>query len=237
MKKLLRLAAVGVLAGLPLLGRGADDPFAGWTEQQLKVKIMQLMKENKELKAKLAGAGAAAAAAPKATADLLLDDFEGPVAKNGQSWWNGCDNGGLGTTLEPQPYAPSPGGKSGSCNRIHGHFGANREPWPWAQTGLKLTNPDLSGYSGVSFWVKGDGGRHKVQLQRAAVKDFAHFYAEFTAPKTWTKVSIPFSQFTQPATWGEKVPVAWNDVESIQFMPGTPDADYDFSIDDLYLTK
>jgi hypothetical protein len=240
MKKLLSLACG--LALLPLAARSADDPFAGWSEAQLKVKITQLSKENKELKEKLAagaGSGSAAAAAPaaKATADLLVDDFEAPTAKNGQGWWNGCDDNKLGTTLEPQPYAPAPGGHSGSCNRIHGHMGANKAPWPWAQTGLKLTDPNLSGYSGVSFWAKGDGLVHRISLQRTAVKDFAHFYAEFTAPKAWTKVTIPFTQFAQPADWGEKIPMAWTDVETIQFLPGTNDADYDFSVDDLVLTK
>lgn len=235
--KFLGVMLAGALALSPALTRAENDPFAGWTPAQLKVKILQLQKENAELKAKAGSPAAAAPAAAKAAADMLLDDFEGDVAKNGMGWWNGCDTNNLGTTLAPQPYAAQAGGKTGRCNRISGHLGSNKAPWPWASTGLKMSNPDISGYSGISFWVKGDGGRHKVQLQRTAVTDFAHYYAEFVAPKAWTKVTLPFSAFAQPATWGNKVPVAWNDVESLQFMPGTNDSDYDFSIDDLTLTK
>ena len=236
MKKLV-LGLVLALATAPVLLHAGDDPLAGWSEAQLKVKVLQLQKENVELKAKLAGAAAVATAAPaaKASGALLIDDFEGPMAKNGTAWWNGCDDNKLGTTLEPQPYAASPGGVKGLCNRIHGHMGSNKEPWPWASTGLKFTDPNISGYSALVFWVKGDGGKAKVQLQRSAVKDFSHFSAEFTAPKAWTKVTLPLSGFAQPATWGEKIPMGWTDVEGLQFMPATNDADYDFSIDDLQL--
>jgi hypothetical protein len=235
--KFIGMVLAGALALSPALAQAADDPFAGWSPAQLKVKILQLAKENAELKAKLSGAPAAAAPAAKASADMLLDDFEGAVAKNGQSWWNGCDDNKLGTTLKPQPYAPADGGKSGKCNRISGHLGEDKAPYPWAQTGLKMSDPNLSGYSGISFWAKGDGKRHKVQLQRTAVTDFSHFYAEFETPKEWTKVVLPFSSFAQPSTWGTKVAVAWNDVETIQFIPGFPGEDYDYSIDDLTLTK
>jgi len=238
MKKLLALALGAAL--LPLAARAAEDPFAGWSDAQLKVKILQLQKENSELKAKLSSAPAAGATATaaKAKAPMLLDDFEGDTAKNGQGWWSGCDDNKLGTTLQPQPWAAEKGGSKdspGHAGHIKGHFGTAKEPWPWASASLKITDPDLSGYSAISFWTKGDGQKQRLVISRAAVKDFAHYYVEFTAPKAWTKVSIPLSSFAQPATWGEKVPMAWNDVEKIDFMPLANDADYDIWFDDITL--
>lgn len=236
MKKLLALVLGAAL--LPLSVRAAEDPFAGWSDAQLKVKILQLQKENGELKAKLSAAPAAAAPAAKAKGAMLLDDFEGTMAKNGQSWYVGCDDNKLGTVINPQPFVTEKGGSKdspGHSARVKGHFGANREPWPWATLSLKLADPDLSGYSAISFWVKGDGQKQRLLLGRSAVKDFAHYYVEFTAPKAWTKVSIPFNTLAQPASWGEKVPMAWTDCEKIDFMPLTNDADFDFQIDDLAL--
>jgi hypothetical protein len=238
MKKLLALA-LGITL-LPLAARAADDPFAGWSEAQLKVKILQLQKENSDLKAKLtsAPAASASASAAKAKGAMLVDDFEGATAKNGQGWYSGCDDNKLGTTLEPSPFAAEKGGSKespGHSARIHGHFGSAKAPWPWATLSLKLTDPELSGYSAISFWVKGDGQRYRLMIGRSAVKDFANYAAEFDAPKAWTKVTLKLNDFAQPSTWGEKVPMAWNDCEKLDFGPITNDADYDFQIDDVTL--
>lgn len=238
--RLSHIVLAAAFLAAPGLAFSADDPLKGWTLDQLKTKVLQLKKENDELRAKLAsGGGSSAAAAPaaKATADLLVDDFEGSTAKNGLAWWNGADDNKLGTTLSPATYAPAPGGKSGMANCIKGHLGTSKAPWPWASSTLKTSSPDLSGYSGLSFWVKGDGKRHKLTLVRTAVKDYAHYYAEFETPKAWTKVSLPFTAFAQPSQWGNKVPAAWNDVEAFQFEGGTPDDDFDYCIDDLTLVK
>lgn len=177
----------------------------------------------------------------KATEDKLLDDFEADVAKNGNTWAAGCDDFKTGTKLKtPLPFKPKKGGSpasKGHSGRIAGHMGAGKEPWPWASLVLTMTEKDLSAYSGLSFYAKGDGQKHRLQIMREAVKDFAHYQFEFEAPKKWTLVTVPFSSFEQPATWGVKVPKAVNDVQTIQIMPGSSDADFDISIDDLTLTK
>ena len=238
--KFLPLALAAGLALAPMLLK-ADDPFAGWSDAQLKTKILQLQRENAALKSKGGDAAAAPAAASsaKATANLLLDDFEGATAKNGNAWWAGCDDNKLGTTLQPQPWAPSPGGSKdspGHCGRIHGHFGTSKAPWPYATLALALSNPDISGYSAVRFWAKGDGGTVRVQLCKLAVKDYASHEATFTAGSDWTLVTLPLSSFKQP-NWGKPVGDVFNDVEKIAFGPVDGDKDYDFSIDDLTLLK
>lgn len=234
--KILFSLALG-LALLPLAAPAAEDPFAGWTEAQLKVKILQLHRENQELKAKLAGGGAAPAPVAKASAPLLLDDFEGDMARNGKAWWAGCDDNKLGTTLAPQPWAPSKGGSKaspGRAGRIHGTFGKNQDPWPWAALSLAMSDPNLSGYSALRFNAKGDGRTYVARIGRAAVKDFAHYAANFTAGKEWSTVTLRFADFAQPS-WGAPVGGAFTDVEKIEFSPLMNEQPYDLWIDDVTL--
>lgn len=235
MNKLFSLAFC--LALLPLAAHAADDVLAGWTEAQLKVKVLQLQKENQELKAKLSAAPASAAPAAKAAKEMLLDDFEGDVAKNGKAWWAGCDDNKLGTTLAPQPWVPAKGGSKsspGRSGRISGFFGKSVEPWPWASLALALENPDLSGYSAIRFNVKGDGGQYILRLGRTSVKDFANYSATFTAPKDWTTVTLKLADFAQPS-WGAPVAGPHTDVEKLEFSPNVNEKAYDLSLDDVTL--
>jgi hypothetical protein len=240
-----RLVLLAGLLAFSLALRADTDPFDGWTLQQLKAKVVQLQKENKDLKDKLAMAPAgspadsSATAVAGATGDRLLDDFEGDQARTGQGWWTGADDNKLGTTLEPIPFVAEKGGSPlspGHSGRIHGKMGAGHEPWPWANLVLAMDNEDLRPYSAISFYVKGDGLKHDIQLCKRSVKDFANFNAEFPTTKDWVKVTIKFSEFTQPS-WGAQVPAVFDDVEKLQFVPGATDAAFDFSIDDLTLVK
>lgn len=237
MKTLLSLAL-----GLALLApsaRAAEDPFAGWSEAQLKVKILQLHKENTELKAKLAAPSASSgqASVAKASKEMLLDDFEGDMAKNGKAWWGGCDENKLGTTLAPQPWVATKGGSKaspGKAGRISGTYGKNQEPWPWASLSLALADPNIAGYSALRFNVKGDGKAYVTRLARSAVKDFAHYAATFTAGKAWTTVTLKLSDFAQPS-WGAAVSGGFTDVEKIEFSPTVNEQPYDLWIDDVTL--
>ena len=71
------------------------------------------------------------------SADALvrIDDFEGEGNIAGTGWFAGCDKNNLGTTLAPDPFVPESGGAPASPKkfaRIHGHFGKNVAPYPWA---------------------------------------------------------------------------------------------------------
>ena len=182
-----------------------------------------------------------AAEAAKATADLKLDDFETAQASNGNTWWSGCDSDNLGTTIRPTEYAPEKGGckaSPGQCAHIKGKLGVNNgEKYPWAVLSLDLVDKNITGYSGVSFWVKGDGKEHAVRLEKDAVTDYAHYTFAFTASKEWTKVTVKFTEFQQPADWGNKVPQVFNDVSRITFVPKAEGQEYEFFIDEVTLTK
>lgn len=189
-------------------------------------------------------AAPAVKAAPvvKATADLVLDDFEGNsgLARNGKAWWAGADAGKLGTTLLPNPFVAQDGGSKaspGHSGRIHGHFGKNAPPdYAWVSFNLALTNGDLRGYSALSFTAKG-AGKFRVKFNKASVKDYGFPGAEFTVSKDWTPVLVKLADVTQP-DWAKAVAdKSLSDVEKVEFSPVENDKDYDLSIDDVTLVK
>lgn len=235
--------AFALALGISSLCLAADDPFQGWTPEQLKTKILQLQKQVDELKSTgNAAMGSAApssplAAAKAASADLKVDDFEGEMASLGGQWWTGKDDK-MGSTIAPDPFVHEKGGADGKgyCGHIHGKLGANKEPWAWAAMSLSLPDGDLRGYKAVEFWAKGDGKVHNVKLDKKSVTDFASFSATFTAPAKWTKVTVPFSDFKQP-DWGNKVDATFGDVEKLSFYPTTFESSYDFSIDNIKFIK
>jgi hypothetical protein len=252
MRNKFSLLFLGLLLAILCLGAGRagarqeDDTFSDWTHGQLVMKIKQLEKEVAMLRSRPlvyqasapATVGAAGAAAGTAAAkDMVLDDFEGDKAKNGEIWATASDAANLGTTLFPSPFKTESGGSPlspGHSARIHGHLGSGRAPWPWALLALNLPDNDLRAYSGISFYLKGRGTRVRVQLLKGSVKDFAHFSDEVDASSSWRKVTMPFADFKQPA-WAAQVPAVFDDVEKIAFQPASMDADYDFQIDDLTL--
>ncbi|MGC4095408.1 MAG: hypothetical protein QM756_47285 [Polyangiaceae bacterium] len=126
--------------------------------------------------------------APAASSDWLLEDFERAEGRSGTLWLE-FDKNGLGTQAAPAPFLPEPGGAVGSpgaAAHIHGSLGANKAPWSWVQLQVYLnrdkTPQDLSGYKSLRFFVKGNGGRYAVVLQRKAITDYDHYRFEFTAP-------------------------------------------------------
>jgi hypothetical protein len=159
------------------------------------------------------------------------------------AWWAGCDNNNLGTTQNPSPFSMTQGGCPKSpkfCARIFGHMGSNKAPWPFSTLNIN-TSPqsqptDLSKYKGIQFMVKGDGGKYNVQLEREAVKDYAHFAFKFQAPQEWKVIRVEWNKFSQPE-WGQKVPLEVKDVQKISFHPQVNDKDYDLSIDEFYYWK
>ncbi len=172
---------------------------------------------------------------------LKLDDFEAGSPAFGAGWFEGCDTNGV-TKLAPVPFAPLTGGSPqspGHCAGMKGHFAAMQAPWPWALLSLALSNSgpmDLSGYKAVRFYTKGDGKSHTVALNKASVTDYCDYTASFISPADWKQVTLSFSDFAQP-TWGKQVEKKFNDATKLTFAPGTPDADFDFKVDDVEFVK
>lgn len=186
--------------------------------------------------------------APKAKAAVpvprpstwLVEDFESPSGHTGGLWYE-FDKNPLGTVAKPNPFVLEPGGappSPGHSAHIYGTLGSNRAPWSWVQLQISLSRDkhpvDLTAYRTLSFYVKGDGGRYGVALVKDAVKDYDDYRYEFTAPKVWTKISVPLSEFRQ-AGWGKPVPAVFDDVTRIQFLPVEYDKSFDFFVDQVVL--
>lgn len=220
----------------------SDDPYEGWSVEQLKTKVIELQKQVDALKA---SSDQSAMVAPKAatptklrSSNLKIDDFEADDASVGGQWAVGHDTQ-MSTTAEPDPFVHQKGGApdgTGYCGRIHGTLGLNQAPWAWAALSLDLSDGDLSGYKAIEFWTKGDGNTHNLRLESKAVTDYAYFSASFVAPKKWTKVTIPLTDFKQP-DWGAKVQENFSDVLKLAFYPTTFGSTYDFSVDNIVMIK
>jgi hypothetical protein len=158
----------------------------------------------------------------------------------GGVWESSFDPHNLGTTQSPQPFAVSASGYAGSkyCLRISGHFGKSQKPWPYADMRASFASNDLTAYSGLRFWAKGNDKDYIVAIVRDAVADYSHYRAPFKATASWQQVEVRFADFRQPE-WGDPKPLAWNDVTAISFQPGKAfdDEDYDLSVDKVELVR
>lgn len=173
---------------------------------------------------------------------FLLDDFEDAALDHalGGSWNTSFDSHGLGTTLSPSPLAVTSGGALNSqyALGIEGHFGRNVQPWPYADLRAAFAATDLSQFSKLRFWARGNGKEYVLAIVRETVTDFAHYRAEFVAPVEWTLVELPLSSFHQPE-WGVAVEADWRDATAFSFQPSARlnDEAYELVIDQIELVR
>ncbi len=168
---------------------------------------------------------------------FALDTFEEEAAATGTAWGTDVDKGGLGTRASFELVKDGAVTK-GSAGRFHGALGENRAPWPWAVVSLNWKNDytpvDLRSVRAVSFWVKGDGKRYKLKVDKAKATDFAQFEMEFVAGPTWKQVVIPFDELEQPS-WGKKIEREFSDTRQLQFAPVEPASAFNLYVDDIQL--
>ncbi len=173
---------------------------------------------------------------------FLVGDFEseGLAHGLGGSWTTSFDSHSLGTTLAPTPLTRTAGGANSSdfALRIHGHFGKNIAPWPYADVRASFERTDLNRFSTVRFWAKGDGKKYVLAIVRTAVADYSHYRAAFVAPEEWTLVELPLASFVQPE-WGVQRALDFRDAEALSFQPDASldDESYDLWIDKLELVR
>jgi glucuronoarabinoxylan endo-1,4-beta-xylanase len=122
---------------------------------------------------------------------ILLDDMEdGDNINNwGGNWY---DYSGTGTTITPVPYAMTAGGMPGSPN-YRAEIQATVADYAGLGTNLNSaqTAVDLSLYTAVQFYVKGNGGTYWFQFVQPSITDGDNFGVSFTAPSSWTLVTVP----------------------------------------------
>jgi hypothetical protein len=164
---------------------------------------------------------------------LPVENFDGNGPKLGTGWETYLDENKLGTKVDPFAIMKegSPKGSKGH-GRFSGHMGKSKDPWPWAVVDLSFGDDapkDLSAYAALRFYAKGDGKKYRVRLGRDAVKDYCDFEYTFVAPKEWTRIVAPLSEFAQPK-WGKQMARSFADVNKIGFLALAPGDDEDFDL-------
>jgi hypothetical protein len=164
---------------------------------------------------------------------LPVEAFDGAGPKLGMDWQTYHDEHNLGTKVKPFVIVKD-GSPKGSKGHGHfaGHMGKSKDPWPWAGVDLAFGDDapkDLSAYTHLRFWAKGDGKKYRVRLGRDAVTDYCDFEYAFVAPKEWTPITAPLAEFTQPK-WGKQVPRGFKDVKMLGFLALAPGDDEDFEL-------
>jgi Complex I intermediate-associated protein 30 (CIA30) len=163
---------------------------------------------------------------------LRVESFDGTGPKLGTDWQTYLDEHKLGTKVNPFAIVKdgSPKGSKGH-GHFSGHMGKSKDPYPWAVLDLSFGDEakDLSAYTHVHFWAKGDGKKYRVRLGREAVKDYCDFEYTFVAPKEWTRINAPLAEFTQPK-WGKQIARGFKDVNKIGFLALAPGDDEDFDL-------
>lgn len=97
---------------------------------------------------------------------------------------------------------------------------------------------DVSEFTGVTFWAKGDGNTYRIELPTADVKDHMYYAFAFTPPADeWQQYKIPFKGFKQ-MPYGAKVPWTATDLQGFHFMTvGGPIEEFTLHVDQIEFFK
>lgn len=97
-------------------------------------------------------------------------------------------------------------------------------PFPFAGTQLSLSDVfdsgaksfDISKWSGISFWAKGDGRKYYVRFHSEEIHDYNFHHFAFETSNKWKKFEIPFDSLVQ-FSWGNKVKWTGKRVAAVSF--------------------
>jgi hypothetical protein len=101
---------------------------------------------------------------------------------------------------------------------------------PLAKTDKDVT--DVTGYHGIRFTARGDGGSYMFVLVNQAIKDYDYFTYTFKPGGEWHTFDVPFNKFRQ---LGFGAPSNWTgrDLQAIRFQIqtfGPPIEGYHFEV-------
>jgi len=91
---------------------------------------------------------------------------------------------------------------------------------PFVGMGFGFTNPlaayDLTGTTGISFWVKSNKDYY-IEINLTSITDDCNFNKKLQATSTWTEVTLNWTDFNQYKDWGIKVARDLSLFKQIQF--------------------
>lgn len=162
---------------------------------------------------------------------LVVADFD---SGKDDHWYKIADTVAGGSSSAD--YAVIGGGAARTKNalRISGNLTSDFKYGPFAGAGVRIDNNgrDLSGYTGLRFYVRGDGGTYRVSVPSAVVKNHNEFGKEVVAGKAWKLVSIPFSQLAQ-LNYGPRVTWTGKDVRGVEITANGSPRGFSVEIDQI----
>jgi hypothetical protein len=178
-----------------------------------------------------------------AFAVTMIDNFDdaagrGPAATHSNLWGQPWQvSAATGSSINAAYFSP---GASGSANAVSVYGNLGSGGWLNYLTFLEASqapfNAAAAGFTGIQFWIYGDGGQYRPQIITQNVTTGDYYGMNITpAAGTWTFVQIPFSSMTQSG-WGKisTIPInpTANDVTGLKFDTLTADA-FAYLLDEL----
>lgn len=150
---------------------------------------------------------------------LLVDDFEdGDKFSSFKTAWSMItDNQRGGTSTASINIVKGGGGGSQRSLQVSGKV-TTAFQYGYAGVGVKLNQErDVTGYSGIRFYTRGDGGTYRVNVASSSIPGGDQYGRDFIAPAVWTLVKIPFSQMGQQG-FGTKAEWTGRNINRIVFL-------------------
>jgi hypothetical protein len=167
-------------------------------------------------------APATAAAVKTVVPKVKIVDFEGKATLGQLSWIAVTDSLMQGKSKATISIVPEGAAGTKQSLKIAGSVVLGSNPYVmFAGAGSRFeggkTIYDVTSYTGIKFWAKGDGNTYRIDLPAAAVTDFMFHSFSFTPPTgEWKEYKIPFNGFKQ-MPFGKKVQWTGTDIQGVQF--------------------
>jgi hypothetical protein len=174
---------------------------------------------------------------------VKIVDFEGKATLEQLSWIAVTDSIMQGKSTATISIVPDGAAGTKQSLKIAGSVVQASNPYVmFAGAGSRFdggkTIYDVTSYTGIKFWAKGDGNTYRIDLPAAAVTDFMFHSFSFTPPTgEWKEYKIPFNGFKQ-MPFGKKVQWTGTDIQGAQFFTvGGPIDKFLLQVDEIEFYK
>jgi hypothetical protein len=126
-------------------------------------------------------------------------------------------------------------GNSKGAMLLTGKLTADLQWGGFAGVSAKLLNDgsstNLSHFTGVQFYARGDGKAYRVVVGKENVKDSNHFFAEFRSKPEWTLFKVSFAELAQSPYFGTQVTWSADNINALAFMAmAAPEQTQEFNL-------
>ena len=188
-------------------------------------------------------APATAAVVKTAVPKVKIVDFEGKATLGQLSWMAVTDSVMQGKSKATISIVPDGAAGTKQSLKIAGSVVLGSNPYVmFAGAGSRFEGGkviyDVTSFTGIRFWGKGDGNTYRIDLPAAAVTDFMFHSFSFTPPTgEWKEYKIPFIGFKQ-MPFGKKVQWTGTDLQGVQFFTvGGPIEKFSLQVDEIEFYK